>query len=83
MIHNVKGKNVEEGILSLTGNGWLGAIDNLNNLNFPNFFVGTCAHGEGEGALGWVVDGVLVVLPHFCLLLVPATNDLDVSVKRL
>merc|ERR1719341_184206 len=37
-------------------------------------------HGEGEGALGWVVDGVLVVLPHFCLLLVPATNDLNIRI---
>ena len=35
-------------------------------------------HGEGEGALGWIVDRVLVVLPYFRLLLVTTTNDLDV-----
>ena len=43
------------------------------------FWGGKYAHWEGEGALGWVVDGVLVVLPYFCLLLVPTTDDLDVS----
>merc|ERR1719367_366612 len=37
-------------------------------------------HREGEGALGWVVDWVLVVLPYFRLLLVPTTNDLNIRI---
>ena len=65
-------KQVEEGSL-----GWVGAIDNL--FEFFGFFRGKYAHWEREGALGWVVDGVLVVLPHFRLLLVSTTDDLDVS----
>ena len=48
-------------------------------LNFSHFLGGKYAHWEREGALGWVVDGVLVVLPYFRLLLVSTTNDLDVS----
>ena len=34
-------------------------------------------HREGEGALGGIIDRVLVVLPHFGLLLVPTTYDLE------
>merc|ERR1719295_568936 len=37
-------------------------------------------HWEGEGALGWIVDRVLVVLPYFRLLLVPSTNYLDIRI---
>ena len=48
-------------------------------LNFSHFLGGKYAHWEREGALGWVVDGVLVVLPYFRLLLVSTTDDLDVS----
>ena len=33
-------------------------------------------HREGEGALSGIIDRVLVVLPHFGLLLVPTTYDL-------
>ena len=34
-------------------------------------------HREGEGALSGIIDRVLVVLPHFGLLLVPTTYDLE------
>ena len=34
-------------------------------------------HREGEGALCGIIDRVLVVLPHFGLLLVPTTYDLE------
>ena len=34
-------------------------------------------HREGEGALSGIIDRVLVVLPHFGLLLVPTTYDLQ------
>ena len=41
-------------------------------------------HREGEGALSGVIDRVLVVLPHFGLLLVPTTYDLqsDLNTSR-
>ena len=48
-------------------------------LNFSHFLGGKYAHWEREGALGRVVDWVLVVLPYFRLLLVSTTDDLDVS----
>ena len=35
------------------------------------------SHREGEGALSGIIDRVLVVLPHFGLLLVPTTYDLE------
>ena len=34
-------------------------------------------HREGECALSGVIDRILVVLPHFGLLLVPTTYDLE------
>ena len=38
-------------------------------------------HREGEGALSGIIDRVLVVLPHFGLLLVPTTYDLESDLK--